>query len=549
MNKLVSKKAALALGLGVLAGCQGARADDTSDEIRALKAQLKRLETKVEQQAQKQKQTQVEIHEVRTHPAAVANGATPAVSIAPLGGPAPGAIVATESAIRGLPVAGAPSLYINGVSITPGGFIALEGVFRDRFIGADIGTPFQNIPFGNVRSGNANEFRMSARQSRVNVLVEGSVNPTTHLAAFVEMDFLGAAQTANSNESNSFNPRIRHLYATVDQDDFGAHLLAGQSWSLVTMNAKGIIPRQENLPLQIDAQYVPGFVWARNPQIRIVKDFDKTFWAALSVENPQTTFGGFTTVGATAATLPSTLVYNVAPPGGSLFNSLNAVSLNHMPDIIGKAAWDTAVDGHNIHLEGFGLFRDFYSQVNNSNQDTPGWGTGGSALVSLLPKQLEAQFSGMTGRGIGRYGSAQLPDVTFNWNGTIDPIPETMLLAGLVWHPTSDLDLYAYGGEEFQTATFSTTQTGAAVNAFGLGNPLFSNAGCSVPGSTVCNGNIHLIRQLTGGFWQKIYQGAFGQLRAGLQYSFTQKYSFQGIGGGAKAQENMGLFSIRYYPF
>ncbi|WP_146030310.1 hypothetical protein [Methylocella silvestris] len=536
--------------MGALVACQSAaRADETADEIRALKAQLKRLEVKVSDQARKQKETQVQIRDVASRPAPPVASGPNGVSLGALGGSAPTGLTGVESSIRGLPVAGSPSLYINGVSITPGGFLALEGIFRDRFIGADIATPYQNIPYGNIRSGNANEFRMSARQSRASLLVKGDVNPATHLAGFMELDFLGAAQTANSNESNSFNPRVRHLYATVDQDDFGAHLLAGQTWSLVTMNTKGIVPRQENIPLQIDAQYVPGFVWARNPQIRVVKDFDQTLWAALSVENPQTTFGGFTTVGTTPGTLPSSLVFNQLPPGGSLFNSLNAVSLNHMPDIVGKVAWDPTIAGHNVHLEGFGIFRDFYSQVNNSNQDVAGGGAGGSILVSLLPKQLEAQFSGMTGRGIGRYGAGQLPDVTFNANGTIAPIQETMLLAGLTWHATSDLDLYAYAGEEYQNATYTTTESGGVLNPFGLGNPLFSNAGCSTPGSTVCNGNIHLIRQITGGLWDKVYQGSFGQLRAGLQYSFTQKYSFQGVGGGAKTQENMGLFSLRYYPF
>ncbi|VFU16275.1 hypothetical protein [Methylocella tundrae] len=551
MKRYRSKPALVAMTLGALVSYQSAaRADDTADEIRALRAQLKRLESKVNDQARKQKETQVQIHDVaRRAPPAAAGSMPSGVALGSLGGVAPTGLTAVESSIRGLPVAGAPSLYINGVSITPGGFLALEGVFRDRFIGADIGTPYQNIPYGNVRTGYANEFRMSARQSRASLLAQGDVNPTTHLAGYMELDFLGAAQTANSNESNSFNPRIRHLYATVDQDDFGAHLLAGQTWSLVTMSTKGIVPRQENIPLSIDAQYVPGFVWTRTPEIRVVKDFDKTFWAALSIENPQTTFGGYTTVGTTAATLPSTLVFNQAPPGGSLFNSLNAVSLNHMPDIVGKVAWDPTFDGHNVHMEAFGLFRDFYSQVNNSNHDVAGGGFGGSVLVSLLPKQLEVQFSGMTGRGIGRYGSAQLPDVAFNWNGTISPLQETMLLTGLTWHATPDLDLYAYAGEEYQNASYSDIVTGGAVNAFGLGNPQFSNAGCSIPGSTICNGNIHLIRQITGGVWDKIYKGSFGQLRAGFQYSFTQKYSFQGIGGGAKAQENMGLFSLRYYPF
>jgi hypothetical protein len=31
-------------------------------------------------------------------------------------------------------------------------------------------------------------------------------------------------------------------------------------------------PRQEDIPLSIDAQYVPGFVSARQPQLRLVKD-------------------------------------------------------------------------------------------------------------------------------------------------------------------------------------------------------------------------------------------------------------------------------------
>ncbi|WP_091684413.1 hypothetical protein [Methylocapsa palsarum] len=549
-----------------------ARAEDTAEEIRALRAQLKKLEAKVNAQARMQKESHVQIRTVESRPAPTPVQIPSGIALGPLVGAPQTGLTATQSDIRGLPVAGSPSLYINGVSITPGGFFELAGVFRDRFIGADIATPWQAIPFYNSRTGLANEFRMSARQSRANLLVKGDVNPSTHLAAFIELDFLGAAQTANSNESNSYTPRIRHLYATLDQDDLGAHVLAGQTWSLITMNSKGIVPRQENIPLQIDAGYVPGFVWTRTPEIRFVKDFDKTFWAGVSVESPATTFGcaptgsplaigctpagpyvaGLPTTGP-AALLPGSLVYNVAPPGGSLFNSANTYSLNHLPDVAGKLAWDSSLEGHNIHLEGFGLFRDFYSQVNNSNQDVAGWGAGGSMLVSLLPKQLELQFSGMTGRGIGRYGSAQLSDVAFNWNGAISPLQQTMLFAGLTFHPTPDLDMYVYAGQEAQQASTSTITLGTgktiAVSAYGYGNPLYTNAGCSIIGSAVCNGNIHLIRQLTGGIWDNLYSGPFGKVRVGLQYSFTQKYSFPGFGGSAKTEDSIGLFSIRYYPF
>lgn len=582
-----NKAILMATAMGAVAALLGpARADDTAEEIRLLKAQLKKLEEKVADQGRRQKETQAAIHNVAAQPApppvaGAPYGAAPigGVAIAPLGAAPQHGLTAVESGVRGLPVAGSPSLYVNGVSITPGGFLALESVWRSKFIGADIGTPYQNIPYYNLRSGYANEFRFSARQSRASLLVQGDVSPTLHLAGYGEFDFLGAAQTANSNESNSYNLRIRHLYATVDDDYWGAHVLAGQNWSLLTMNTKGILPRQEDIPLTIDAQYVPGFAWARQPQIRFVKDFDKTFWAAVSLENPTTNGpacatspalgtavavscsqpGGFTNgvpiAGATAA-LPPSLVYNVpAAVGGSLFNSVNPISLNHVPDVIGKVAWDPKFGDYGAHLEGFGLYRDFYYSLYNNNHDVSGWGVGGSVLVTLWPKTLEAQFSAMTGRGIGRYGTSQFSDVTFNWNGTVAPLKETMLLAGLTWHAIPGLDFYTYAGEEFVDPSYSIIKFGPTASAYGYGNPLYSNLGCSNEGNVAsalvptCNGNMKLVRQITAGLWDKVYDGPFGSLRVGLQYSFTQKYSFTGIGGAAKTEDSMFLTSLRYYPF
>ncbi|VTZ49009.1 conserved exported hypothetical protein [Methylocella tundrae] len=570
VNKREKRQTITTIALGMLLALPAsARADDTADEIRALKAQLKRLEAKVNEQARSQKETQVQIRAVssKTAPAAAAAAASPGmpsysgIGVGSLGGVAPTGFAAREAAIRGLPVPGAPSLYINGVSITPGGFLALEGLFRDRFIGADIATPFNNIPYSNVRTGNANEFRFTSRQSRLNLLTKADINPTTHIAGFLEIDFLSAAQTANSNESNSFNPRMRQLYMTLDQDDFGAHFFAGQAWSFATPYSNGLLARSEALPLTIEHQLVPGFVWTRQPGLRVIKDWDKTLWAGLAVESPQTTFSGGPFPGAgpyvgglptatAAAALPSTLVFNQLPPGGSLFNSLNAVSLNHFPDVIGKVAWDPTIADRHIHFEAIGIFRDFYSQVNNHNQDVASGAFGGSLLVPIIPKQLEFQFSGLTGRGIGRYGTSQLPDVTFNSSGYITPLQETMLFGGLIWHAMPELDLYTYAGEEITNASYNTVTTaGGGKLAYGYGNPLYTNAGCTIAGSTVCVGNVALVRQITGGFWDKIYQGDFGQLRVGMQYSFTQKYSFPGIGGTAKAQENIVMGSIRYYPF
>lgn len=134
-----------------------------------------------------------------------------------------------------------------------------------------------------------------------------------------------------------------------------------------------------------------------------------------------------------------------------------------------------------------------------------------------------------------------------------------MLLAGGVWHMFPELDIYGYAGQESQGSKwgFSTPSTGHT--AFGWGNPYFINTGCNIEdlggaagaggGGFACTGNTSLVRQATVGFWDNIYKGPFGRLAGGLQYSFTQKYDFGGIGGSQERNENTFLTSLRYYPF
>ena len=503
-----------------------ARADDaTQAEISALKAQLKRLEAKVDAQERRDR---------------VAKSAPRPKGEPEQAAAAPGVLVPV-SATGPLPtlIACPPGkICYKGLTFTPGGFVALEDVFRSRFIGADIGTPYGVIPLNNVRAGHAQEFRFSARQSRISGLLEGQVDPFTKLSAYGEFDFLGAAQTANSNESNSFNLRIRHLYGTIDRTDLGVHVLAGQNWSLATTNTVGIVPRKEDIPLTIDAQYVPGFIWARQPQLRVVKDITPDLAVGGSLENPATTESG---------TLPANFTYNQAAAGGGLFNSANSVSLNHVPDLVGKVAWDPTIGDRKVHMEAFGLGRDFYARENTSNQDVIGGGGGGSLIVPVLPKVFDFQVSGAVGSGIGRYGTSQLPDITVSPTGEVKPIPEMALLLGATWHATHELDVYTYAGEERELRT--TLGTVGGIN-YGYGNPLNSNAGCNVEGSTTCTGNTRAVRQITVGAWDNIYTGSFGQLRAGAQYSYTQRDTFSAIVGGApKTDDNIFLTSLRYYPF
>jgi hypothetical protein len=449
--------------------------------------------------------------------------------------------------------------YYKGISITPGGFLAMETVFRSHNEGADIGSTYSGIPLPNVTTAHSPEDRFSARQSRLSLLAEGDVSSSIHLTGYYEMDFLGAAQSGNSNESNSYNPRIRQLFTTIDWDQsFGKiSLLAGQSWSLATMYNKGITPRSEQVPLTIDAQYVVGFNWARQPGIRVTAALNNGLTFAASVENPQTTFyssGHFNT----GVTTPVDTI-----TGGSEFNSANSLSLNKYPDVLAKVAYDRDIAGHALHLEATGILRDFYAQVTEAGvpegEDTTGGGVGGGAILNVVPKYFDVQISGLTGKGIGRYGSGQLPDASFGTNGQLHPIQETELMAGGIIHAGPKLDIYGYAGEERESAQNYSGLNGSTTVYNGIGNPNYDNTGCETYGNTAnCVGNTHYLDQVIAGFWHKAYSGSFGRVQWGVQYSYTERHIFTGYGttgqiaGGdptPAARENMILTSIRYYPF
>jgi hypothetical protein len=441
--------------------------------------------------------------------------------------------------------------HAQGVNVTLGGFLAMETASRSRSESADIGSSFNGVPFSNQPTAHMSETRGTARQSRLSILATADVDSDTHLAMYDEMDFLGAAQTANSNESNSYNLRIRNVYATIDWDSLGLELLAGQNWSLVTLNSKGITPRNEVPPATIDAQYAVGFNWARQPQIRVVKNWNKEFWLAVSVENPQTTFApnAGTATGITTTTTHA---------GGSLLANVNNFSLNHVPDFVGKIAWEPVIGGAQpLHIEALGIYRSFYDRVSlatgnalglpasNQNVNSDAGGFGGSIAWTAIPKTLDLQVTALTGSGIGRYGSAQLPDVTLRPDGSLAPVQETTFLGGITWHATPLFDLYGYAGQEQQQRKYFDVGT----QHLGLGNPAPNLGGCLVEGGA-CSPNLQTVNQANIGFWWRAYQGKFGSFRVGAQYSYIHLTAFSGAGGlKPTTDDSMFFTSLRYYPF
>src|SRR6202162_634741 len=180
------------------------------------------------------------------------------------------------------------ALHFKGITITPGGFMAAESVYRKRALGADINTPFNSVSMPGSGQNSVSEFFGSGRQSRISLLAEGKFN-NTKLTGYEEADFLSAGVTSNNNQSNSYTMRQRQLWGQAALSN-GWSFTGGQMWSLVTETKQRVDNRSEALPMTIDPQYTVGFSWARQWGFRVAKNFNNHVWLAASLENPQTTF-------------------------------------------------------------------------------------------------------------------------------------------------------------------------------------------------------------------------------------------------------------------
>jgi len=540
----------------------------------------------------------------------------------------------TAAAKQGSSEEGPATIRYKGITITPGGFLAAETVTRQRTTSADINTPFNSIPYPGNALSKVSESNFTGRQSRISVLTEGKTG-IMKLSGYYEADFLGAGVTSNNRQSNSYVLRQRQVWGQAKLDS-GWSFTGGQMWSLATEDRKGIDNRQEAPPLTIDPQYNVGFTWARQYAFRVVKDFDGKFAFSVSVEGPQATIGGrgfssVTTINSAAA--PAVIVptgtttavtgntFLDAPgSGGGLFNFIDATgySINKTPDFIIKVAADPGFG----HYELFGIISTFRNRVypcgvvgSNAKDTAPpgaptvvpcpvdastapsslgafddtrtGGGLGASLRWPLFNKKLDFGIKAVGGDGIGRYGSAQLADLTFRPDGTESLIRTSHGLGVLEWHATPKLDIYAYYGAEYawrtayqgytaitvtKTAAIPATKTTLAIpattttsfklNQFGgYGSPFANNSGCNTepaplnqlnPGSGSCAGDTRVIMEGTLGFWHRIYQGPKGGLRWGIQYSYFSRSGWSGNNGTAvgvspKAVDNMVWTSFRYY--
>ncbi|MGO9112701.1 MAG: hypothetical protein ACLP9L_26000 [Thermoguttaceae bacterium] len=478
------------------------------------------------------------------------------------------------------------SIHYKGITFSTSAFVAAEFVRRSRELGGDVTTPFNSLTMPGASQSNLSEFFGSARQSRPTLFVVGRLK-NVELSSYISADFLSAGVTSTATQTNSYTLRLRQAWGQAKFDN-GWKFLGGQMWSLVTEGKAGIAPSDDlgkvndARPSTIDAGYNVGFTFARQYGIRLTKDFGNRFSVAVALENAE---GTLTTHGNADNFL-------LGEAGDSKsYNTTGTYTANPSPDIIAKVAFDPGFG----HYEVFGLVDRFTDRIfpcvlnyataacgsltaapttaiNAYNASKEGGGIGANARWALANKHIVFGLHGFGGSGVGRYGAAQLSDLSINANGTIHMIKGLQGLTTLEYHGKK-LDLYSYVGAEYAgraDGSYVSPSTGKTVYV-GYGSPYLPNYGCytelpptvntgfSPTTPANCTGDTRAAIEGTAGFWYTFYSGPKGRFRFGTQYSYVTRQTWSGAtaaptGGTAtpgalspEGLDGMVFTSFRYY--
>src|SRR5882724_10253557 len=128
----------------MLSASQAYAEDDPAAEIRALKAKLKQLELRVDDQGRKERQIEAQARAI----------------------PATAFKAPQEACPDG-------KVCYKGVTLTFGGWVDLTDIYRTRNLASDTGSVYNFIPFPQAKNYYTPESRFSARHSRFSVLAEG----------------------------------------------------------------------------------------------------------------------------------------------------------------------------------------------------------------------------------------------------------------------------------------------------------------------------------------------------------------------------------------
>ena len=397
-------------------------------------------------------------------PAAATNAATPSSSSR-----------ATLAADTAAPQHSPLGFKIGDATFTPLGFLDLTDVFRTEGTGNGIGTTFGGVPYNNsLPAAGLTEDRFSAQNSRIGMRVDAPVGGGT-VTGYIEADFLGLT-AANANiTSNSNTLRMRNFFADYRRGKF--EFLAGQDWSLLTPNRKGLSPYPGDIffSQDMDTNYQVGLTWARQPQIRFIYHPNATWAMGFSIENADQLVGSAVT---TPSAFSSVAGAVDETSGGTLSTPPTP---NVAPDFIFKVAADPKVGNTMWHFDFAGLLSEFKlvtpaSVVGGASHVTDS-ATGGGFEANLnleLVKNFHWIGTAFGSDGGGRYLYGQGPDLVVSQATTTSPflpipLKAASAITGFEAQVTPKTMFYGYYGGDYFGRSFSDDPSSVTPKLVGYG--------------------------------------------------------------------------------
>lgn len=430
-------------------------------------------------------------------------------------------------------------LRLGSTCVIPVGFMDLTAVWRDKNAGSSLGSNFGSVPYNNTTNAKNSEFRFTPQNSRIGFRVDGQWKDV-HFIGYNEFDFLGTGGGTNYTVTNgAFVPRLRLFW--VDVRKGAIEFLAGQSWSMLTPNRKGIsaLPGDLFYSQVIDVNYMAGLTWTRQPGMRVIFHPNDKVTAGVSFENPDQYIGG--SAGGSGITLPGALTalgsaqLDNAPNIGTA-NTVLSVPTVH-PDIIAKIAFDPS---SKFHMDIAAIERTF--KVWNPNT-APALGAGqhfskvgGGVQLGLnaeIVKNFRLISTNYWSSGGGRYLFGQAPDVIVRSDGSLSTVRAGGTVDGFEATVKNFL-LYAYYGGIYIARNQALDANGTTKIGYGFtGAP---------------NSQNRAINEVTLGFNQTIWKNPrYGAINAMGQYEWLSRNPWFVATGAPKATHDSTIyFNLRY---
>jgi len=425
-------------------------------------------------------------------------------------------------------------LRLGSVCIVPVGFMDLTAVFRDKNAASSLGSNFGSVPFSNAVNGNLSEFRFSPQNSRLGARVDGDWKGA-HFIGYNEFDFLGTSGATNLTVTNgAFVPRLRLFWVDVRKGKL--EFLAGQSWSMLTPNRRGMsaLPGDLFYSQVIDVNYMAGLTWTRQPGIRLLYRPNDKITFGISAENPDQYIGG--SAGGSGITLPAAY----ASLGGTQLDNANNIGVSNpvlavptvAPDFIAKFAFDPS---SKFHFEIAGIERTFRI-VNPAVLSQKFTKSGGGVQLGLnaeLLRNFRFITTNYASDGGGRYLFGQAPDLIVHSDGTLGTVHSAGTVDGFEW-TIKDALLYTYYGGIY-------IGRNAGLDANGTTKIGYGYAGAP-------NSQNRAIHEFTIGFNQTVWKDPrYGAFNIMGQYEYLRRNPWAVVVGAPKnAHDNTIYMNIRY---